>query len=241
MIMNDFLVVFIFQKADDVYEFPEMRVDKLLSTFGLSTRSRSKQFAKDFGISTVEDPEKFLVPNSRVLPSTVLIGGEPLPYPRPLHIMLYKPEGYVCSHKEDPSIYSLLPGDFDLRSPKLVSAGRLDQMASGILILSQNGRIIQRLISPKHHLEKQYLVEVSSDLDLDTKKEQTAFADGNIAIRNRKTNELERCSPARLEYIGPRTARVWLAEGRYHQLRRMFAALDNEVVLENDDGGITGH
>mmetsp|Transcript_17753 Transcript_17753/g.29390 ORF Transcript_17753/g.29390 Transcript_17753/m.29390 type:complete len:139 (-) Transcript_17753:176-592(-) len=103
-------------------------------------------------------------------------------------------------------------------------------MASGILILSQNGRIIQRLISPKHHLEKQYLVEVSSDLDLDTKKEQTAFADGNIAIRNRKTNELERCSPARLEYIGPRTARVWLAEGRYHQLRRMFAALDNEVV-----------
>mmetsp|Transcript_29756 Transcript_29756/g.72491 ORF Transcript_29756/g.72491 Transcript_29756/m.72491 type:complete len:308 (-) Transcript_29756:106-1029(-) len=219
-----------FAKFDDIYEYPSMRVDKLLSTFGFATRSKSKAFLTDFPVSLLTDPEKHLGPNCRVNPLEVLVGGEPLQHPRPLHIMLNKPVGYVCSHSEDPSIYSLFPPEFQLRAPQLASAGRLDKMASGLLILSQSGLITQKIISPKSHAQKQYLVRLRNDLDLEGKTELEAFTTGNISIRDRKTNQLVFCKPAKLEYVDRRVARVWLTEGKYHQIRRMFATLGNEVV-----------
>jgi len=218
------------QQVDKMRDFGSMRVDKLLSTFGLATRSRSKQFLKEIGVSLLSDPEKFLTGATRVNPQEVLIGGEPLLIPRPLHIMLNKPVDYICSHEEEPSIYSLIPAEFTWRLPKLASAGRLDRMSSGLLILSQSGPLIHRLISPKHHCERQYRVEVDTPLDIDSQAEKIAFEQGSIAIRDRKTNELVKCMPARLEYIDSTTARVWLNEGRYHQLRRMFQTLGKTVV-----------
>uniref|UniRef100_A0A7S4DXF8 Pseudouridine synthase RsuA/RluA-like domain-containing protein n=1 Tax=Lotharella globosa TaxID=91324 RepID=A0A7S4DXF8_9EUKA len=216
--------------CEDLYSYPKMRVDKLLTTFGLCTRSRSKGFVKHVGITPIDQPERFLSPSDKVLPSEVLIGGEPLLYPQPLNIMLYKPEGYVCSHAEDPSIYSLLPPEFDLRSPQLESAGRLDKMASGLLLLSQSGRFIHQIINPKKHVPRCYKVTVQRNLSENGELERKQFADGSILLKDRKTQRLVPCAPADFEYLGPTSARVWLTEGRYHQLRRMFSALGNEVT-----------
>jgi len=85
------------QQVDKMRDFGSMRVDKLLSTFGLATRSRSKQFLKEIGVSLLSDPEKFLTGATRVNPQEVLIGGEPLLIPRPLHIMLNKPAANLPS------------------------------------------------------------------------------------------------------------------------------------------------
>jgi len=145
--------------------------------------------------------------------------------------MLHKPRGYVCSRvreSEAKMIYDLLPASFLRRNPLLVSAGRLDKWASGLLVLSQDGDIIQRLTSPKRKagsLGKVYEVQLQQPL---TGQEEVAFASGELMLRS----ETLPCKPAGFEVIDAenRLVRITLYEGRYHQLRRMLAALGNRAV-----------
>lgn len=174
---------------------------------------------------------KRVKPKDHVNVKDVLVGGKPLQYPETLHIMLHKPRGYVCSRvreSEAKMIYDLLPASFLRRNPLLVSAGRLDKWASGLLVLSQEGDVIQRLTSPKRKagsLGKIYEVQLQKDL---TGEEESAFASGELMLRS----ETEPCKPAGFEIIDPenRIVRITLYEGRYHQLRRMLAALGNRAV-----------
>lgn len=180
---------------------------------------------------------KVTVKGQRVKPDThvdvkdILVGGNPLQYPETLHIMLHKPRGYVCSRvreSEAKMIYDLLPASFLRRNPYLVSAGRLDKWASGLLILSQEGDLVQRLTSPKRKagsLGKVYEVQLQKPL---TGEEGAAFAAGEIMMRS----ETEPCKPAGFEVIDEenRIVRITLYEGRYHQLRRMLAVLGNRAV-----------
>jgi 16S rRNA pseudouridine516 synthase len=161
----------------------------------------------------------------------VRVAGNPLQYPETLHIMLHKPRGYVCSRvreAEAKMIYDLLPASFLRRNPLLVAAGRLDKWASGLLVLSQDGELVQKLTSPKRKagaMGKVYEVQLQKEL---TGQESVAFASGELMLRS----ESEPCKPAGFEVIDPenRIVRITLFEGRYHQLRRMLAALGNRAV-----------
>ncbi len=153
----------------------------------------------------------------------VRIDGEPLDPPPGLLLMLHKPVGYTCSTKDRGRVvYDLLPPRYRLRSPALSSVGRLDRDTSGLLLLTDDGQLLHRIIAPKSKLPKVYLATLAEDLRGD---EGAVFASGTLMLEGEKTPLL----PAGLEVLGPRSARLTLHEGRYHQVRRMFAAVGNHV------------
>ena len=140
-----------------------------------------------------------------------------------LLLALHKPEGYTCSTK-DPGrvVYDLLPPRFRLRNPVLSTVGRLDRDTSGLLLMTDDGALLHRIISPKSKLPKVYEATLAQDLRGD---EGEVFGSGTLMLESEATP----LAPAGFEALGPRRARVVLHEGRYHQVRRMFAALGNHV------------
>ena len=165
----------------------------------------------------------------------VRIDGEPLDPPQGLALMLHKPVGVTCSTK-DPGriVYDLLPPRFRLRSPLLSTVGRLDRDTSGALLLTDDGALLHRIVSPKSKLAKTYEATLAHDLRGD---EAARFASGTLLLESEKTP----LAPAALEALDPRDARLVLTEGRYHQVRRMFAAVGNHVdaLHRSRIGGLT--
>jgi 16S rRNA pseudouridine516 synthase len=154
----------------------------------------------------------------------IRIDGEPLDPPAGLLLMLHKPIGYTCSTKDAGRIvYDLLPPRFRLRSPILSTVGRLDRDTSGLLLMTDDGALLHRIVSPKTHLPKVYEATLAQDMRGD---EAELFASGTLMLESEK----EPLAPAQLEVVEPRFARLTLTEGRYHQVRRMFAAVGNHVV-----------
>lgn len=154
----------------------------------------------------------------------IRIDGEALdPAPR-LLLMLHKPIGVTCSTK-DPGrlVYDLLPRRFRQRDPLVSPVGRLDRDSSGVLLFTDDGALLHRIIAPKSKLPKRYRAALARDLRGD---EAAVFASGTLLLDSETTPLL----PARLQVLGPREARLLLHEGRYHQVRRMFAAVGNHVL-----------
>ncbi len=154
----------------------------------------------------------------------VRLRGEPLdPAPGAL-IVLHKPVGCVCSTSDlPPLVYDLLPGRFLRRSPVIATVGRLDRDTSGLLLLTDDGALNHRLTSPRAHLPKTYRATLASDLD---GSEAARFASGSLTLSGDDTP----LAPATLTAIDARTADLTITEGRYHQVRRMFAAVGNHVT-----------
>jgi 16S rRNA pseudouridine516 synthase len=149
--------------------------------------------------------------------------GEPLDPAPGMVILMNKPAGFTCSHADQGRlVYDLLPPRFRLRDPKLSSIGRLDAGTTGVLLFTDDGALLHRLISPKSRIEKVYEAVLARPLE---GHEAALFASGGLHLRG----EDRPCLPARLEVTGARTARLTLTEGRYHQVRRMFAAAGNHV------------
>lgn len=154
----------------------------------------------------------------------VLVDGELLDPAPGAVIMLHKPVGYVCSTREASRlIYELLPPRFPERSPVMAPAGRLDSDTSGLLLVTDDGQLNHRITSPRRHLARIYEASLASDLRGD---EAGIFASGALMLATETTP----LKPAVLEAIDERSVRITLAEGRYHQVRRMFAAVGNHVV-----------
>lgn len=154
----------------------------------------------------------------------VRVDGLPLDPPAGSVLMMHKPVGYVCSTKDDsPLVYALLPDRFRRRSPLMSPVGRLDINTSGLLLLTDDGQLNHRITSPRAHLPKTYDVHLDSPLRGD---EAELFASGTLVLES----ESEPLRPAFLEALGEREVRITLTEGRYHQVRRMFAATGNHVV-----------
>jgi 16S rRNA pseudouridine516 synthase len=153
----------------------------------------------------------------------IRVDDEPLDPPPGLVLMLNKPLGVTCSRK-DPGrvVYDLLPPRFNVRTPALSSVGRLDRDTTGLLLFTDDGALLHRIISPKAHVAKVYEATLAQDLRGD---EGALFASGNLMLESEK----EPLAPAQLEVLGPRHARLTVTEGRYHQVRRMFAAAGNHV------------
>lgn len=153
----------------------------------------------------------------------VRVDGMPLDPPQGMVVMLHKPVGVTCSHRDAGDlVYDLLPARFMRRRPQVSSVGRLDRDTSGLLLLTDDGRLLHRIISPRGHVDKVYRARLADDLKGD---EAERFASGALVLKGEDTP----LAPADLEVIDARTVRLTLREGRYHQVRRMFAACGNRV------------
>jgi 16S rRNA pseudouridine516 synthase len=164
----------------------------------------------------------------------VRIDGELLDPPAGLLLMLHKPVGYTCSTKDRGRlVHDLLPPRFARRSPQLSTVGRLDRDTSGLLLMTDDGALLHRIISPKSKLPKVYEATLAQPLRGDA---AAAFASGTLMLESETTPLL----PAELDVLSPTRARLTLHEGRYHQVRRMFAALGNhvEVLHRSRVGGL---
>nr|WP_255692495.1 16S rRNA pseudouridine(516) synthase [Luteimonas sp. XNQY3] len=154
----------------------------------------------------------------------VRVDGEPLDPPLGLTLLLHKPPGYTCSTKDTGRlVYDLLPPRFRLRSPVLSTVGRLDRDTSGLLLFTDDGQLLHRIISPKAALPKVYEATLAESL---RGNEAVLFASGAMLLESETTP----LKPAVLEVLSPTQARLTITEGRYHQVRRMFAAVGNHVV-----------
>jgi 16S rRNA pseudouridine516 synthase len=210
-----------------------MKLVRLLANLGYGSR---KQVAQLFREGLVTDASgDVLYADDKVEHGDVRFEGEPLDPPQGLVLMLNKPTGYTCSRKDvGRLVYDLLPPRFGVRNPVLSTVGRLDRDTSGVLLFTDDGQLLHKIISPKSALAKVYEATLAEDLRGD---EAATFAAGTLMLEG-ETDPLE---PATLEVLGPRHARLTLTEGRYHQVRRMFAAVGNHVeTLERVAiGGLT--
>jgi len=153
----------------------------------------------------------------------IRIDDEPLDPPTGLVLMMNKPLGATCSRKDQGRVvYDLLPPRFRVRDPALSTVGRLDRDTSGLLLFTDDGSLLHRIISPRAQVAKVYEATLANDLGGD---EGALFASGTMMLESEK----EPLEPALLDVLGPRHARLTLTEGRYHQVRRMFAAIGNHV------------
>jgi 16S rRNA pseudouridine516 synthase len=199
------------------------RLDQILANYGYCSRSEAKAWIKGGRVSVAglvaSSPEK------KSLPGVVLVDGEPVECPDGVLALLNKPAGYICSHDagQGPTIYDLLPSRWVKRNPPVTSVGRLDKDTTGVLLVTDLGEWVQRWTSPRHKVVKVYEVTVNGEIPHALVEE---FASGALMLEG----EDKPCLPARLEILSPREARLEVTEGRYHQVKRMFASAKLEVT-----------
>lgn len=205
---------------------PTSRLDKLLSSMGYGSRNEIARLAKVGGVTLdgedLTDATK-RIPVTPDLPTRMEIDGEPLDPVAGMVILLNKPLGMTCSHKEDGAlVYDILPDRWRRRDPAISTIGRLDKQTSGLLLLTDDGDLLHRVISPKRHVKKVYRAKLARPLN---GTEGDLFASGQMMLEG----EDKPLSPAQLEVISETEALLSVTEGRYHQVRRMFAAVGNHV------------
>ena len=197
------------------------RLDKFLSDSGVGTRSQVKAILKS-GRVTVDgkpekDPAKKIDPQIRV----IMLDGETLGGKQRMVVMLNKPAGFVTA-TEDPvekTVMELLPPE--LKHLDLKPVGRLDKATEGLLLFTNDGNLLHRLISPKKEVAKVYYARHEGQAE---QADVEAFAAG-ITLRDGTV-----CLPAKLEPIGPGESLVTVWEGKYHQVRRMMASRNMTVL-----------
>lgn len=196
-----------------------LRLDRFLShSTGLS-RAQVRKLLKA-GAVGVDGSPCSAATQSVTAASRITLDGELLEWPRARYVMLHKPAGYVCSAEDasHPLVTSLIDAPW---ADGLHSAGRLDVDTTGLLLLTNDGAWSHRLTSPRSHCSKCYLAGLKHPLADDTVQR---FAEG-LQLHGEDKPTL----PAQLEVLDSRLARVTLHEGRYHQVKRMFAACSNRV------------
>lgn len=199
-----------------------MRLVRLIANLGYGSRREVTALFREGRITDAAG--EVLYADDQVEREVVRVDGEPLDPPAGLLLMLHKPTGYTCSTKDRGEvIYDLLPPRFALRSPLLSPVGRLDRDTSGLLMMTDDGVLLHRIVSPKARLNKIYEADLAEDL---RGTEAAIFAAGDLMLDSETTP----LAPVQMETLGPRRVRLTLTEGRYHQVRRMFAAVGNHVV-----------
>ena len=199
-----------------------MTLIRLLANLGYGSR---REVEKIIRAGVVTDADGMVLgEKSRLPPDEIRVGGEALDPQGPLVLLMHKPAGVTCSH-DDPGeiVFDLLPPRFLRRNPPVSCVGRLDKETTGLLIFTDDGQLLHRLISPKSKCPKTYIATLDRPLRGD---EAEVFASGTLML-NGETKPL---LPAEMTVVDERTARVVIYEGRYHQVRRMFAACGNHVT-----------
>ncbi len=198
-----------------------MRLDKLLSECGIASRSESAKACR-MGAVTVNaqpvrradihvDPEK----------DAVVYCGRPVSYQKYVYIMLNKPDGYVSATEDgkDPTVIELLPQEYQRMG--LFPCGRLDKHTLGLMLLTNDGTLSHRLLSPKSHVTKSYAFSVKFPLsDTDVSMLESGVDIGGYATK-----------PCRVVRSDEKSGRIYLTEGKYHQIKRMMEAVHNQITF----------
>ncbi|SEM50365.1 ribosomal small subunit pseudouridine synthase A [Loktanella fryxellensis] len=205
---------------------PTSRIDRLLSSMGYGARPDIAQMARRGGIlldGVALRDATHRIPLTPDLPARMQIAGQALDPLVGMVILMHKPVGMTCSHTEDgPLIHDLLPARWRRRDPVVSSVGRLDKQTSGLLLLTDDGPLLHRIIGPRHRITKTYHAHLARPMD---GTEGETFAAGQLMLRGEATP----LASAVLEVVSPNEALLTVTEGRYHQVRRMFAATGNHV------------
>lgn len=198
-----------------------MRIDALLSRFGYCSRREVAQWLKRGRVTRNGEVVKSV--NEKAEPQEVLVDGAPVEFPDGIYVALNKPLGCTCSHKEEGDlVYDLLPAQWLRRNPVVNTVGRLDKETSGLLLLTDDGAFEHAQTSPKRHVPKVYAFTTASPVP---QAAVAQFASGEFMLQGERTP----CLPAELVITGECTGRLTLHEGRYHQVRRMLAAVGAPV------------
>ncbi|OCL86981.1 Ribosomal small subunit pseudouridine synthase A [Aliarcobacter thereius] len=197
------------------------RVDAHLSSLGYCSRSEAKRFLKQNEVCINEN--RVYNTSIKAKHSEITVNGKKLDDEK-LLILLNKPEDYICSHNDAGKlIYSLLPQRYQNRNPKISTIGRLDIDTTGAILFTDDGDLNHRLTSPKKDIKKVYEVSLEKPLKGDEKE---LFASGEIVLNN----ETKALKPAILKVINPNLVHLEIVEGKYHQVKRMFAYTGNKVI-----------
>jgi 16S rRNA pseudouridine516 synthase len=214
-----------------------LRLDRLLANMGYGSRREVQALVRAGQVvldgAPVADAELRLAVTP-ALADRLRVGGRRLDPPPGMAVMLHKPVGVTCSHKEAGAlVYDLLPSRWRARDPAISTVGRLDKDTSGLLLLTDDGALLHRIISPRQHVAKRYRAVLARPL---TGEEAARFASGALMLEG----EDKPLAPAVLEPLSPTLAHLTITEGRYHQVRRMFAAVGNHVQALHRDriGGL---
>ncbi|MGV6987516.1 16S rRNA pseudouridine(516) synthase RsuA [Testudinibacter sp. P80/BLE/0925] len=198
-----------------------MRLDKFLAEQTGLSRSQVTKMLRSGSVERNQTVVKSGATQISVS-DQILLDGELLQWLESgQYLMLYKPQGYICSHDdgEYPTVYHFF--DYPLRN-KLHSVGRLDVDTTGLVLLTDDGQWSHRITSPKFYCEKTYLVTLADPIE---NHYQSAVEQG-ILLRGEKSPT----KPAKLEILDDYNLNLTISEGRYHQVKRMFAALGNKVA-----------
>ena len=199
-----------------------MRIDKFLSNMGIATRTESSKAARQGGIlvngAVVKKADIHIDPEKDVV--TYL--GRRIEYRKYTYILMNKPDGVVSATEDgrDKTVIDLLPDE--LQKLNLFPCGRLDKHTLGLVMLTDDGDLAHRLLSPKHHVKKKYYFESKfplTDDEISYLEKGATLEDGYIT----KPSEIELFEDKKSGYIT-------LVEGKYHQIKRMLESVNNKIT-----------
>ena len=196
-----------------------MRIDKYLSHSGFGTRKEVKKIIRS-GFVTVNG---VVIKNDDAkideISDVIMVDGEVVNYQKDVYLMMNKPAGYISATEDlhEPTVLDLF---VQYEGKDIFPVGRLDKDTEGFLLLSNDGDLAHRLLSPKHHVEKEYYVELDHDFD----ESFIPLIEEGISIGD------EVCAPAKVCNVEKNTLHLILTEGKFHQVKRMMVACDNEVT-----------
>ncbi len=197
-----------------------LRLDRYLVTLGVGSRSEVQKLIKKGGVTVngqpLRDPSRQVDENT----ARLTVNGQPLDGRLTRHVMLNKPAGLLTAarDKKQPTVMDLLPEVY--AAIGCMPVGRLDKDTTGLLLLTTDGELNHRLLSPGRHVDKTYLAQVDAPLD---ESHIAAFAEGL------HLSDFD-AQPALLTIPAPQTGRVTVHEGKFHQIKRMFSAVGREVT-----------
>lgn len=197
----------------------QIRLDKLLADTGKWSRKEAKALLKQGRVQVDGVVERS--PDRKVKPlvSQVAVDGCAVGWAKFRYLMLHKPEGVLTAteDRQQKTVLDLLPAEYD----GLFPVGRLDKDTEGLLLLTDDGELAHRLLSPRHHVDKIYLAQIDGEVD---ESDVAAFQSG-LTLGDGTV-----CLPAGLESLGPGKCLVTLREGKFHQVKRMLALRGKPVV-----------
>ena len=198
-----------------------MRLDKFLSETGTATRSESKKAARSGGVTlngvAVRDLSVHIDPEN----DRVTYMDSPVIYQKNIYIMMNKPDGVISATEDgnETTVLELLPEKY--RTMEIFPCGRLDKNTLGLLILTNNGALAHRLLSPKCHVEKTYRFECERPL---------TDSDVELLCKGVDIGEKSSTQPAKVSLTSSRSGEISVTEGKFHQIKRMFQAVCNKIT-----------
>lgn len=197
-----------------------MRLDKFIAHAGYGTRKDVKRMIRKGLVQVNAHSVMQEALQIDEYHDEIKIANEIIKYQKWIYIMMNKPEGYVCAHRDplDPCIFEFLE---EIHTRNCFVVGRLDKDASGLLLISNDGVLAHHLLSPKHHVWKHYEITINIEL---TPDDIILLQSGTIILDHEVTLK------AKIKHLKAKTYCFMIQEGKYHQIKRMIHAVKKEVI-----------